>query len=72
MPINGLDKVRDALVFHAGTAVQAGALVSSGGRVMGIAAMGEDLDRALERCYRAAEAVSFEGMVYRRDIGRPR
>lgn len=72
VPINGLDKVRDALVFHAGTAVQAGALVSSGGRVMGIAAMGEDLDRALERCYRAAEAVSFEGMVYRRDIGRPR
>jgi phosphoribosylamine--glycine ligase len=72
MPITGLDMVRDVVVFHAGTAVNGGNVVTSGGRVMGIAALGRNLDRALERCYRAAETVHFDGMYYRRDIGRPR
>ncbi|HQH79410.1 MAG TPA: phosphoribosylamine--glycine ligase [Synergistaceae bacterium] len=70
MPITGLDRVRDVLLFHAGTSIRDGVLVTSGGRVMGITALGENLDRALELCYRAAETVHFDGMTYRRDIGR--
>ncbi|EFI33533.1 phosphoribosylamine/glycine ligase [Desulfonatronospira thiodismutans ASO3-1] len=56
-------------VFHAGTAYKDGRLVTSGGRVLGVTALGTDLGDAIERCYRAVEKISFEGMYYRRDIG---
>ena len=56
-------------VFHAGTTYKDGGLVTSGGRVLGVTALGEDLKDAIERCYRAVEKISFEGMYYRRDIG---
>ncbi|MGB9886184.1 MAG: phosphoribosylamine--glycine ligase [Moorellales bacterium] len=59
----------DTVIFHAGTARREGKLVTTGGRVMGVTARGQDLPAALEKCYRVAEAVRFAGKFYRRDIG---
>ncbi|WP_426746714.1 phosphoribosylamine--glycine ligase [Myxococcus faecalis] len=68
--IDGVDAVpADALVFIAGAEERGGALVTSGGRVLTVCARGEDLARARERAYAAVEAVRFEGMHFRRDIG---
>ena len=56
-------------VFHAGTRREAGATVTSGGRVLAVTAVGEDIDDAAARAYRAVECVRFEGKQLRRDIG---
>jgi phosphoribosylamine--glycine ligase len=55
-------------VFHAGTAFEDGRVVTSGGRVLGVTALGNDIKSAKERAYGAVEKISFEGMQYRRDI----
>jgi len=90
--INGLDKVTDAQVFHAGTKSEppavAGGLtmrigelqppataggsdfITSGGRVLGVIATGDDLETALNTAYSAVEHINWPGMQYRRDIGR--
>lgn len=69
--ICGLDDISDVSVFHAGTAKNdAGEFTTSGGRVLGITATGDDLDAALTTCYRELSKISFVGMQYRRDIGR--
>ena len=57
-------------VYHAGTALRDGELVTSGGRVLGVAATAADLPQALAKAYAAAEKISFEGAHMRRDIGR--
>ena len=62
--------MEDVLVFHAGTARRDGKLVTDGGRVLGVTALGPDIPRAIERAYEAVAKVHFEGMHYRRDIGR--
>ena len=70
--IEGLEAAEamgDVAVFHAGTAVQDGQVVTSGGRVLGIAARKATLKAALRAAYEAAGAVSFEGKTFRRDIG---
>jgi phosphoribosylamine--glycine ligase len=71
--IFGLDEVGssdEASVFHSGTAVKDGALVTAGGRVLGITAMSaEGLEAALAKAYAMLAKISFEGMQYRRDIG---
>ncbi|MDP6797998.1 MAG: phosphoribosylamine--glycine ligase, partial [Candidatus Krumholzibacteria bacterium] len=68
--IEGLGRDYDeSVVFHAGTCLETGGLVNSGGRVLGVTARGEDLAEARERCYRRIERIQFEGMQYRRDIG---
>ncbi len=74
MTIAGLEsaaQVADAVVFHAGTkrGAQAGEIVVSGGRVLGVTATGPDLRAAAARAYAAAGKISFEGAQYRRDIG---
>jgi len=56
-------------VFHAGTAVREQRLVASGGRVLGVTAIGEDLRAAIDRAYLAVNKICFDGMQYRRDIG---
>jgi phosphoribosylamine--glycine ligase len=68
--IEGLDEAGalGAEVVHAGTALEGGALVTAGGRVLAVAARGPDVPAARERAYRAAEAVRFEGRQLRRDI----
>jgi phosphoribosylamine--glycine ligase len=59
-----------AKVFHAGTLLKNGRLVTSGGRVLGVTAAGETLAESIERAYAAVEKVRFPGAQYRRDIGR--
>ena len=70
LPISGLDAAAEDLkLFHAGTAIADGATVSSGGRVLCVTALGDDLAAARKRCYAAIGDIHFEGMQYRRDIG---
>ena len=59
----------DVIVYHAGTAITAGQLVTAGGRVIAVTALGNDLAAAAARSRWAAERVQFEGKQYRRDIG---
>lgn len=56
-------------VYHAGTAVNDGKLVTNGGRVLGVTALGESLECALEKSYKAVESINFDGAHYRKDIG---
>lgn len=73
LPITGVDDANshdEVVVFHAGTAHNKGQLVSSGGRVLAVSATGDNLDTALRRAYRAVDDIHFEGMHYRRDIGK--
>lgn len=57
-------------IYHAGTAIKDGKLVTSGGRVLGITALGSDLKDALTKSYAAADKINFENMHYRKDIGK--
>jgi phosphoribosylamine--glycine ligase len=69
-PISGLDQVRDALVFHAGTTrLPDGALATSGGRVLDVVAVADDLAAAQRAALAAADAITFEGKQFRCDIG---
>ncbi len=72
-PIAGIEEAEmlpDVTVFHAGTAIKDGTLVTAGGRVLGVTALGSDIPAAIERAYQAAGKICFDGMHYRRDIGR--
>lgn len=72
-PISGLDSLNgegDPVVFHAGTKLSEGSVVTSGGRVLGVTALGSNPDSAREAAYRAVGQISFEGMEFRRDIGK--
>jgi phosphoribosylamine---glycine ligase len=57
------------VVFHAGTALKDGKLVTNGGRVLGVTAMGDTVRDAIEKAYEACDCISWEGMYLRRDIG---
>ena len=57
------------MIFHAGTAIKAGKVVTSGGRVLAVSAYGENLPAALQRAYSRVESIHFDGQHYRRDIG---
>jgi len=73
LPITGIEeaeKLDDIVVFHAGTAVKDGKVVTNGGRVLNVTATGETLDAALEKAYAALKLIKFDGMHYRTDIGR--
>jgi len=70
--IKGLDKLSgkdDIMVFHAGTDIKDGKLVTSGGRVLGVTAKGDNLDEAIKKAYAAIANVEFTDIHYRRDIG---
>lgn len=60
----------NVIVFHAGTAMNDGKLVTSGGRVLGVTASAPNLSGAFDRAYQAASSIRFEGMHYRKDIGK--
>ena len=71
--IRGLDKaakISDVKVLHAGTKREGEKIVTNGGRVLGVTATGSSLDAALEKAYEAGGMIHFDGMHYRRDIGR--
>jgi len=68
--IKGLDEANQVgIVFHAGTKNQGDEIVTSGGRVLGVTALGETIKEAIDNAYRAVGKISFEGMHYRKDIG---
>jgi phosphoribosylamine--glycine ligase len=72
LPINGLEdaaRVPDVQVFHSGSALKDGQVVTAGGRVLGVTAAGATLQEALGRAYQALGEIHFEGMYFRRDIG---
>jgi len=58
----------DVVVFHAGTGTKDGATVTSGGRVLGVTALGTDLPSAIEKVYEAVARIRFDGAQYRKDI----
>ena len=64
-----IQAIKDAIVFHAGTKLEDGKLVTSGGRVLGITAVGDDFESAIAKVYAAVSAIAFAGIYYRRDIG---
>ncbi|MFN3330631.1 MAG: phosphoribosylamine--glycine ligase, partial [Pyrinomonadaceae bacterium] len=72
--IKGLEDaaaMEDIFIFHAGTAKNGeGEFITAGGRVLGVTAVGESLEKALSRAYEAVGKIHFDGMQYRRDIGK--
>lgn len=70
-PITGIEKAEKegAVVFHAGTAMRDGQLVTAGGRVLNVTASGPTLSLAMEKAYRAVGQIHFQGAQFRRDIG---
>jgi len=69
--IRGLDdaaRLDGVTVFHAGTKLDGGRVVTAGGRVLGVTALGQDVAAARARAYAAVEKIHFEGAQYRRDI----
>jgi len=72
LPITGVenaDALADVKVFHGGTRRDGKTLVTDGGRVLGVTALGNTIDDARKRAYQAMEMIHFEGMHYRKDIG---
>jgi len=72
-PIAGLRaaaRLKDVVVFHAGTALHQGQVVTAGGRVLGVTAWGKDLATAIEKAYRSVGKIHWDGVHYRTDIGR--
>lgn len=70
--ISGLDsfaKSKDVIVFHAGTKESSGAVVTAGGRVLNLVALGPNIRTAIKKAYANIEKVSFDGVYYRKDIG---
>lgn len=67
--INGLDKVEGSVVFHSGTALKDGNVVTNGGRVIAVSSYGKDKAEALVKSFEEARKIEFEGKYFRRDIG---
>jgi len=67
--ITGLEKVSDAVAFHAGTKSKENAIVTDGGRVISMMAIGPDLASAREKAYRGASLLAWDGLYFRKDIG---
>ena len=73
LPISGLDSVRrmkDVVVFHAGTAMKDKAIVANGGRVLGVTALGDSIDKAIAKAYQATSKIAWKDVQYRTDIGK--
>ena len=67
--ISGLENVENSIVFHAGTKLDKGAVVTNGGRVMAITSYGNNFQEALQQSYDNVSKIQFEKMNYRKDIG---
>lgn len=67
MPISGLEG--QEMIFHAGTTIKEGTIVTDGGRVLAATSLGQTREEALQRSYEKLKAITFKGMAYRKDIG---
>ncbi|MBU1172679.1 MAG: phosphoribosylamine--glycine ligase [Proteobacteria bacterium] len=70
--ITGLDvaaKIKDVVVFHAGTQFKGKSVVTSGGRVLGVTALGETVEKAIDKAYKATAKITWDKAFYRKDIG---
>ena len=62
--------MQDVMVFHAGTKKEKQKFFTSGGRVLGVTGLGNSIKEAIDRTYQAVGKIKFDGMQYRKDIGR--
>ncbi|MBT8280679.1 MAG: phosphoribosylamine--glycine ligase [Muriicola sp.] len=67
--IQGLQTIEDSIIFHAGTSLLNGKVITNGGRVLALTSFGEDFRSALETSYKNVQKIDFEGMYYRKDLG---
>ena len=67
--MTGIEKVKNSLVFHAGTTLKENKIITNGGRVMAITSFGDTIDEALKKSYASIENIHFENMNFRKDIG---
>ncbi len=68
-PISGLDQVEGSIVFHSGTALKDGQVVTAGGRVIAVSSYGKDKEEALRKSFEQAQKIGFTDRYFRRDIG---
>ena len=68
-PISGIDQVEGSVVFHAGTAMKDGQVVTNGGRVIAVSSYGKDKAEALQKSFTEAQKIQFQDKYFRRDIG---
>nr|WP_314695904.1 phosphoribosylamine--glycine ligase [uncultured Prevotella sp.] len=68
-PITGLDKVEDSVIFHSGTAIKDGQIISAGGRVIAVSSYGKNKEEALKKSFSEAQKIDFTDKYFRRDIG---
>lgn len=69
-PISGLEQEGNNIIFHAGTALEGDKTITSGGRVLAVTALDDNLEKALEKSYELADKILFENKYFRRDIGK--
>ena len=67
--LSDVKRMKEVMVFHAGTSAKARQVVTDGGRVLGVTALGETVEEALKRAYSAVSKINWEGVYYRKDIG---
>lgn len=67
--ISGTETIEDSIVFHAGTKLSNGKVVTNGGRVIAVTSFGKDFKEALQKSYQNMEKLHFDGMYYRKDLG---
>jgi len=73
IPIKGLKdaaRIKDVVVFHAGTKFKGGSVVTNGGRVLGVTALGDTVTAAIDKAYQAVSMIKWGGVLYRKDIGK--